>query len=64
VRAAGGWVGEGAQDVRAAGVAGGHGLVGMGERVGLLGGRFRAGATGDGGFVVEAVIPLEEQGAL
>lgn len=47
------------QDVRAAGVAGGHGLVGMRERVGLLGGWFRAGATGDGGFVVEAVIPWE-----
>jgi signal transduction histidine kinase len=45
-------------------VGSGHGLVGMRERVGLLGGRFQAGPTADGGYVVEAVIPLEEQGAL
>jgi signal transduction histidine kinase len=36
----------------------GHGLAGMAERVGLLGGALRAGARPGGGFEVEASIPL------
>ncbi|WP_020391327.1 sensor histidine kinase [Kribbella catacumbae] len=40
----------------------GHGLVGMRERVGLLDGRFDAGPTADGGYVVEAALPLEGEG--
>lgn len=42
---------------------GGFGLVGMRERVELLGGRFHAGA-GDGDWVVEAVIPLHGSGVV
>lgn len=37
---------------------GGHGLLGIRERVGLLGGELRVGATPEGGWVVEATIPL------
>ncbi|RKT54555.1 sensor histidine kinase [Saccharothrix australiensis] len=37
-----------------------HGLVGMGERVRVLGGRFSAGRTPDGGFAVVAELPLDE----
>lgn len=40
--------------------AGGHGLIGMQERVLLYGGRFDAGPA-DGGFRVEASIPVEVQ---
>lgn len=40
----------------------GHGLVGMRERVGLLDGRCHAGPTADGGYVVEAALPLEGEG--
>jgi signal transduction histidine kinase len=36
----------------------GHGLVGMRERVRLHGGQLRAGRCADGGFEVEAVLPL------
>jgi signal transduction histidine kinase len=36
----------------------GHGLVGMRERAGALGGRLAAGRTPDGGFEVRAVLPL------
>jgi len=39
-------------------VGGGHGEVGMRERVGLYGGRLEAGATPDGGYLVEATFPL------
>jgi signal transduction histidine kinase len=42
---------------RAAG--GGHGLIGMRERATMLGGSLNAGATGDGGFRVAAVLPLD-----
>lgn len=35
----------------------GRGLVGLRERIRRLGGRFRAGATGSGGWVVEARLP-------
>jgi signal transduction histidine kinase len=41
---------------RAAG--GGHGLVGMRERATMLGGSLDAGPTGDGGFLVAAVLPV------
>jgi signal transduction histidine kinase len=37
---------------------GGHGLVGMRERAAMLGGSLEAGATGDGGFRVSAVLPV------
>ncbi|MDQ4134359.1 MAG: sensor histidine kinase, partial [Actinomycetota bacterium] len=39
--------------------AGGHGLVGMRERVSLYGGTFEAGPRGDGTFRVRARIPYE-----
>jgi signal transduction histidine kinase len=42
------------------GSAGGHGLVGMRERVALFGGHLDAGPAPDGGFVVRARLPLEE----
>jgi signal transduction histidine kinase len=38
---------------------GGHGLVGLRERVTLLGGTFRAGPRADGGFEVRASLPAE-----
>jgi signal transduction histidine kinase len=41
----------------APGVAG-HGIVGMRERAAMLGGSLSAGPTGDGGYLVEAVLPL------
>ena len=40
------------------GDGGGHGIAGMAERVGLLGGTFSAGPRMNGGFRVEARIPL------
>ncbi len=39
---------------------GGHGLVGMRERVELLNGTFNAGTGDDGGFEIHAALPLEE----
>jgi signal transduction histidine kinase len=41
---------------RAAG--GGHGLVGMRERVALYGGRLDAGRRAEGGFVVRVKLPI------
>lgn len=38
--------------------SGGHGLVGLEERAGLLGGTFSAGPTAEGGFRVSATYPL------
>jgi signal transduction histidine kinase len=38
---------------------GGHGLIGIRERVGLLGGRVDAGQQAGGGFVLHAWLPLE-----
>jgi signal transduction histidine kinase len=40
---------------------GGHGLVGMRERVAMLGGRLDAGPTEDGGFQVTAVLPMSPE---
>jgi len=36
----------------------GHGLVGMRERVAVFGGEFRARARREGGFAVQARLPL------
>ncbi len=41
-----------------AGRTGGHGLVGMRERVGLFGGRLRTGPRDEGGYQVSATFPL------
>ena len=38
--------------------AGGHGLIGMRERIGVFGGTFAAGAREAGGFSVSARLPL------
>lgn len=38
----------------------GHGLLGMRERAGIVGGTLRAGAAPMGGFVVEATLPTSE----
>jgi signal transduction histidine kinase len=40
-------------------MVGGHGLIGMRERVGLHGGHLRVGVGAGGGFVVHATFPLE-----
>ena len=40
------------------GQGGGHGIIGMRERVAMLGGHLRAGPTGDGEFLVTAALPL------
>jgi signal transduction histidine kinase len=41
---------------------GGHGLVGMRERVGVFGGTFDAGPRESGGFAVRVLLPLEGAG--
>jgi len=48
--------------VNPAGGSGGYGLVGMRERVELLGGRFEAGPSGYVGWSVEAWLPLRKEG--
>ncbi|WP_261986472.1 sensor histidine kinase [Actinomadura sp. HBU206391] len=40
---------------------GGHGLVGMRERATILGGRFSAGPATEGGFMVEAELPVTRE---
>jgi signal transduction histidine kinase len=40
------------------GPGGGHGLVGMRERVALYGGRFTAGRRAEGGFTVRVLLPI------
>jgi signal transduction histidine kinase len=45
------WSGAGSSTV-------GHGLAGMRERATLWGGSFSAGATGDGGYLVTATLPI------
>jgi signal transduction histidine kinase len=42
---------------------GGHGLIGMRERVTLHGGHLRTGPRPQGGFAVHATFPLNGQGA-
>ena len=42
-------------------VPGGHGLIGMRERVALFGGRMSAGPRREGGFLVKAEIPMENE---
>jgi signal transduction histidine kinase len=46
---------------RGGGLSSGHGLVGMGERVALFGGRFEAGPD-DGGWSVRAELPFQTAG--
>ncbi|MFD1150512.1 sensor histidine kinase [Saccharothrix hoggarensis] len=49
-----------AQKASPVGGTGGYGLVGMRERVELLGGRFSAGPRGGGGWEVRAALPVAE----
>jgi signal transduction histidine kinase len=51
-------VDDGAGAVQAAVSGGGHGLVGMRERVALYGGRFDAGRSKSGGFSVRVLLPV------
>jgi signal transduction histidine kinase len=44
--------------------SGGHGLIGMRERVELYGGTFEARARPEGGFVVRATLPLRDEARL
>ncbi|WUI00635.1 histidine kinase [Spirillospora sp. NBC_00431] len=54
--------GQGGQHGGQQGPGGGHGLVGMRERATMLGGRFSAGPATQGGFLVEAELPLTREG--
>ena len=48
-------------DSEAAEAEAGHGLLGMRERATMLGGRFSAGPATEGGFLVEAELPLTSE---
>lgn len=52
--------GEGDSPVGEVGAVGGHGLVGMRERVGAHGGSLRTGPRDGGGYEVVAVLPLDQ----
>ena len=49
---------DGRGNGRSPGTVGGHGLMGMRERVGLHGGHLRVGRRPEGGFAVHATFPL------
>jgi signal transduction histidine kinase len=53
--------GRGVTDAAANGSGGGHGLIGMYERVALFGGEMQAGPSADGGYRVTARLPMQEQ---
>ncbi|GAA1779742.1 sensor histidine kinase [Actinomadura chokoriensis] len=53
---------DGRTRVQAPDSGGGHGLLGMRERATMLGGRFSAGPAAEGGFLVEAELPLTREG--
>lgn len=51
-----------AAGIRPLGRGGGHGLIGLRERVGVFGGELLTGARPDGGFAVSARIPSGSHG--
>nr|WP_276515303.1 histidine kinase [Actinomadura coerulea] len=53
---------DGRTRLETSGSGGGHGLVGMRERATMLGGRFSAGPATQGGFLVEAELPVTSEG--
>ena len=53
--------GRGVTDAAVNGGAGGHGLIGMRERVALFGGEMQAGPSAKGGYCVTARLPVQEQ---
>jgi signal transduction histidine kinase len=55
--------GRGAAERLSNGSAGGHGLVGMRERVAMFGGELKTGPLPGGGYEVRAILPLETTGS-
>ncbi len=53
--------GHGITEAAANGGAGGHGLIGMRERVALFGGEVQAGPSANGGYRVTARLPVQQQ---